>query len=267
MKEKIEKTKAELENVEELKKCIFQRAKSWFEADASKVDTHEFGEIIDVVKDLAQVHKYCWEALYFESVVKAMEEEHEMDEEMTERYGYNPNRYPSSGRYASKGHGTRMGYPMMEPEMWARRASERFGYPVYFDGTHDGMGDIFTGYGINGMPGYSGSRGASRDGSSGMNNSSDGSNSGRSGASGGSQLYSGYPMGSEYGREYDMYRESRRHYTETKDADSKREMDHHAEEHLKKSIQTIRDIWSGVDPTLKKKMKMDLQALVGEMNV
>ena len=45
-------------------------------------------------------------------IVKGMDEAEE-----SERYGYNSRRYPTSGRYASEGHGTRMGYrPYMEED-------------------------------------------------------------------------------------------------------------------------------------------------------
>lgn len=222
MHDKIEKMKQETCEIEEFKKKLFDKTKAWFEStDVSQIDTKELGECVDMVKDLAETNKECWEALYYCAVVKAMQEKHEEEEEM-ERYGYNPNHYPSSGRFASAGHGTRYGYPMMEPEMWARRASERFGY---HDEPHTGMGDIRSGHGMNGMPSES-----------------------------------------EYGHSYDQYRESRRHYTETKDPAHKKEMDKHAEEHFEKTIKTFREIWADVDPSLRTKMKTELTTLIHELN-
>lgn len=65
------------------------------------VDTKELGEAVDILKDLGEAKYYC-------SVVKAMEGGDDGP------MGYNPRRYPTSGRYAPKGRGS-MGYdPMME---------------------------------------------------------------------------------------------------------------------------------------------------------
>lgn len=234
------------------RKEIFDRTRAWHNSCADKIDTKEFGEMTDVIKDLAETEKLLWEAYYFKQVSEAMEKaEHEGDEEgMEGRYGYNHMHYPSSGRFASRGHGTYMGYaPMMEPEMWAERAAERFGYPrARHDGRsmtmqgmyHSGDGDVRTGYGVNGTPWHVQGEQADK---------------------------YGYSGDMEYGRSYNKYREHRRHYTETKDPAEKEQMSHHAEEHLRKTIETLRDIWGDVDPSMRKKMKTDLQGLVGEMNV
>lgn len=65
---------------------------------------------------------------------------------------------------------------------------------------------------------------------------------------------------SRYGYSYDQYEESKK----MSDKDS---MDKHAKEHLSDSIVSIKEIWASADPALKKKMKADLTALVGEMTV
>lgn len=249
MSDHIAETKSAVKEVCAFKKSIFDKTKAWYESGSNNVDTKEFGDTIDAVKDLAEIEKLCWEACYFRAVVEAMEkaEKEEGEDDGDDRYGYNHNRYPSSGRFASKGHGKFMGYvPMMEPEMWARRAMERFGYPMdrEFYGPeathHSGMGDVKTGYGVNGTPYHAQGEQADKYG------------------------YRGDP---EYGRSYNMYREHRRHYTETKDPSDRAQMSHHAEEHLRKTLETLRDIWADVDPEMRKKMKTDLQGLVGEMNV
>ena len=71
------------------------------------LDTKECGEVVDMIKDLAEAEKACMEAHYYESVIHAMEEAGEEDEEG--RMGYNSRRY-ANGRYAPKGRGSRRGY-------------------------------------------------------------------------------------------------------------------------------------------------------------
>lgn len=87
------------------------------------------GETVDMIKDLAQAESYIMKAAYYKSIVDAMEEAGEHEE--SERMGYNNRRY-SSGRYAPKGKGMRMGYqrPYMYDEEFedAMRPSMRMGY-------------------------------------------------------------------------------------------------------------------------------------------
>lgn len=69
--------------------------------------TAEAGQIVDMIKDLAQAEKDCMEACYYKSVVGAMddygfENEHEIED--YGRMGYDTRRY-SNGRYAPKGAG------------------------------------------------------------------------------------------------------------------------------------------------------------------
>lgn len=241
MSEYISDTIQAAKEVCEFRKHIFDKVKAWHNSCADNIDASEFGDMIDVVKDLADTEKLCWEAAYFRSVVEAMANNDDENEDADMRYGYNHNHYRSSGRFASKGHGTYMGYsPMMEPEMWMRLAKERFGYSTDPERTHhSGMGDVRTGVGMNGMPYH---------------------------IQGETPDKYGYRSDPEYGRAYNMYREHRRHYTETKDQADRDQMSRHAEEHLHKSIETIRDIWADVDPAMRKKMKTELQGLVGEMN-
>lgn len=215
MHEKVAKLKADLCCVEEFKKDIFEKMKSWYSSsDPTCIDAEEFGEIADVVKDLSEVVEKCWKAMYYQVVVEAMldkYEEEEMDERSMRR-GYP--RYPHV-----------YGYPMMEPEMWARRAPERFGY--HDESMRSGEGDVHTGYGANGMP----------------------------------------REDMRFGNAYRAYRMSKRGYTETGDEHKRMEMGEHAQEHLTEVMATIRDMWNDVPPEVRRKMKVDLTALVNEMNV
>lgn len=69
-----------------------------------------------------------------------------------------------------------------------------------------------------------------------------------------------------YGREFGRYRQARRHYTETKSPEKKREMEEHAEHHMNEAIATFKEIWREADPELRQRMKTDLTKLMGEMN-
>lgn len=92
-------------------------------------DAAELGEVIDMLKDLAEAKYYC-------SVVMAMDQG-------SDTMGYNSRRY-SDGRYAPKGRGT-MGY---EPMMM----DEPMGYGMGYDGSQGRS---------NGSMGYTGGNGQS----------------------------------------------------------------------------------------------------------
>ena len=84
------------------------------------LDTKDCAEVADMIKDLAEAEKACMEACYYETVIKAMENADE-EEEQEGRMGYNAYRY-ANGRYAPKGRGTRRGYTpemsMMNPYLY-----------------------------------------------------------------------------------------------------------------------------------------------------
>lgn len=75
------------------------------------------------------------------------------------------------------------------------------------------------------------------------------------------------PPPERYGQAYNEYQKARKHYTTTNSPVDKDEMNRHAKEHMSDTLSTIRDIWTGADVDLKKRMKADLQALLGEMAV
>lgn len=212
-----------LEKVEDLEEKLI----SWVSEEADKgkhsFDTKEAGEAIDMIKDLAEAKEKCWKACYYKSIVEAMEE---WEEEEEGRAGYDAWRYPSSGRYASKGHGVRYGY-IPNP-------------PYYFDWEkdHDDKMGYVKGSRHRNMP--RGRMGYIEDGD-------------------GNMMYSGK------GEAYDRYMDSKRHYTETHSKKDKDEMDEHAKEHIAKATDTFREIWAEADTDLKRKMKQDLTSLVGEM--
>lgn len=240
MKEHIEKIKKEACEVREFRSRFFDSLRTWYESgDCKDHPICEFGEYIDVFKDLCESEEKLAESCYFLSVVYAMheaEEDDEKTEEWMRKNGYNPNHYKSSGRFAPSGRGIRMGYPWPFHLPNVIR-SEPFmsGYPVYFDeGEHSGRGDIKTGYGENG------------------------------------KVYQDMNVDEdtmEHGRAYGRYREARRHYTESHDPEAKKDMTRHAMDHFGKTLETLTAIWKDVEPEMRKKMRSDLEKTVASMPV
>lgn len=207
-------TMMKMEEIRELKNTLLDTVKAEIAKGVQCVDTKEAGEVIDMIKDLAETEKCYMEALYYQKVTEAMLSYEEP------RYGYNPNRSASTGRYTSGGgRGGRMGFKPHEP--WMPEDP--------WDGGSYGGGNSSMGY-------WSGREGMDQ-------------------------------MDPRYGEEYNRYRMTRRHYTETKSAEDKKEMSEHAEKHLRDSIDTMKDIWGDAEPELKRKMKEDLTKLVNSMNM
>lgn len=88
--------------------CLKETLVSWVKSETAKgvhqVNTKELGEVIDMIKDLAEAEKCCMEAHYYMTVSDAMEEYgDEMMDDMEERYGYNPMHSSQTGRFISRG--------------------------------------------------------------------------------------------------------------------------------------------------------------------
>lgn len=182
------------------------------------VDAHEMGEVVDMIKDIYEAENYCMQSKYYKSIVEAMGDG---------SYGYNPNRYASSGRYASAGHGTRYGYmPYLEGEDYIMQQ--------YLTGDPTEFADqmkLRYGYIDQNDPKM-------------MNK----------------------PV-STYGAAYDSWSDARKHYTKTGSSEDKERMEQHGEEHVEKAIISMRDIWSEASPELKRRMKTELSTLVDSMSI
>lgn len=212
---------ASYDDICELKKRLIKIVENELStSDVRSIDAKELGQVVDMIKDLAEAEKCCQEACYYQSIVKAMdgakEEDHWMEYSpktrmrLTNRYFMDDYDYPEMGNM-------RMGYSM-------GNSSDR-------DGTNrsrDSMGRFTS--------------------------------SGRS-------WYDGFDEDRDdrYGRAYNEFRKARRHYTETKSMADKQMMEEHANEHLADSMQTLREIWDSSDPTLRKKMKADLQKFSNDL--
>ena len=241
-----------MEEIKKLKEKILDCFKSEVNGKGFEcMSAEEAGEVVDMIKDLAETEKNCMEALYYQKVIEAMVsyDEPRYNEDVM---GYNRNRYKSSGRYAPSGMGTRMGYMMphvpyleydghMTPEEYRKEA----------------------------MMGYSDGRGGSYGDSSSQGQGNRGGRSNDRMGYGDSMMmdprFEEGKMDSRYGKAYNEYKARRRHYTETKSPEDKKEMETHAEEHVRDTIATIKDIWADAEPNLKRRMREDFTKLLGEM--
>ncbi len=127
-----------LEKISEMKDNLISCMDSVMSRGISEVDTKEAGEVIDMIKDLAEAEKACMEAKYYKSVIEAMDE-YEPD---NERMGYNNRRY-SNGRYAPSGMGSVMGYHNMNAPYYIDKYMDdnRMGYTRTYEGSYKNYQD------------------------------------------------------------------------------------------------------------------------------
>lgn len=129
----MEKTKMKVEELGDIKKQLMSALKSQM-GNLDNLDTKEAGEVVDMIKDLAEAEAYCWKSTYYETVIKAMEESEKEPHYGESRMGYDNWRY-SDGRYAPTGHGHMSGYirdlnDTHPHETWTKpMMDDRYGYP------------------------------------------------------------------------------------------------------------------------------------------
>lgn len=213
-----------MEDLTDIKNKLIQWTKSEIDKDGAPSSLEEIkvmGEVVDMVKDIAEAEEKCWKACYYKEIVCAMDDER--GDMGGERMGYNPRRY-ASGRYAPSGRG-HMGYVPGIP-------SDHMSGPYMRM-----MDDRYDGY----TPSGEGNRSQS-----------------------GSRM--GYTDDHTAYSPYERYKDARRHYTETRTPEDKRRMEQHADEHIHKATESIKDIWRDADPEMKARLKSQMTKLVNEMN-
>ena len=202
----------------------------------------------DDLKDCMEIVKcaVCADKDY--RIVEAMDEAEE-EEKYMGRMGYRGR--ARNGRFVHRsGRGRSAGYTpypylhMMEDDMDEYGMYDEIPYPM-------------TGYRM----GYTdGNRGGNMG-----NSSSSGSYSGNYGGGNSRSGYEGMRQPSRYGESYDRYSDRRRHYHETKDAESKKQMDDSMKEYMADVMENMRDMWKDADPTLRQTMKADLTKMVQQL--
>jgi tRNA A37 N6-isopentenylltransferase MiaA len=81
-----------VEEIYKMKNELLQQAKKELaERGPERIDVNRMDKMIDMVKDLADAEKSCWEASYYRKVTEAMEgsaKQHEVVEPQSMRQGY-----------------------------------------------------------------------------------------------------------------------------------------------------------------------------------
>lgn len=106
-----------VERIHKMQECLTEKAVNELEKGVENVDTSEMGQVVDMIKDLAEAE---YHSIISKAMKKADEEEEEYDKELLRslkaEYGeesgrryYDQYRY-ANGRFAPKGRGTRRGY-------------------------------------------------------------------------------------------------------------------------------------------------------------
>lgn len=106
-----------IERIHKMIECLTDKALAELESGVEHIDTHEFGQVADMIKDLTEAE---YRAVIAKAMKEADEEEKEYDKELLRmlkaEYGeeggrrhFDEYRY-ANGRFAPKGHGTRRGY-------------------------------------------------------------------------------------------------------------------------------------------------------------
>ena len=225
----------------EYSKRIGEHIKSCY-SDFNKMNREE----LDELKAWACVMKDLTEYDINKRGIEAMDEA-EQEEKFYGRMGYRGR--AANGRFVHRsGRGRSAGYTpylhMMEDGMDDYDMYDEMPYPM-------------TGYRM----GYTdGNRGGNMG-----NSSSSGSYSGNYGGGNSRSGYDGMRHPSRYGESYDRYSDRRRHYHETKDAESKKQMDDSMKEYMADVMENMRDMWKDADPTLRQTMKADLTKMVQQL--
>lgn len=223
---------------EKIMECVKSKVEARGIDNVSYEEVKEIGEWVDIAKDIV-----CYD--------KDMREIEQMDEEekygeMDYRMGYRGR--DSRGRFVHRpGRGRSAGYtPFMPPFMMGEGYEDEYEYPEMY-------GDYRMGYSNSG--GRGGNSGSGRSG-----------NSGGQGNNSGSYGYSERNRGgSRRGETYDRYRDNRRHYTDTKDSESKKKMDESMKEYMDDAMDSMKEMWKDADPQLKQSMKAELTKMVQQL--
>lgn len=223
---------------EKIMECVKSKVEARGIDNVSYEEAKELGEWVDMAKDIVCYDKDM-------RIIKAMDEEEKYDE-MEYRMGYRGR--DSRGRFVHRpGRGRSAGYtPFMPPFMMGEGYEDEYEYPEMY-------GDYRMGYSNSG--GRGGNSGSGRSG-----------NSGGQGNNSGSYGYSERNRGgSRRGETYDRYRDNRRHYTDTKDSESKKKMDESMKEYMDDAMDSMKEMWKDADPQLKQSMKAELTKLVQQL--
>ena len=138
-----------MDNLKNMKDALIHQVQAQINGNLDKVDAKELGEAVDMIKDLAQTMYYC-------TIIEAMEENKEREEEYPEdemRMYYPMRYYPRRRRY----HGDSWNYPYWGGPYYYTESNNRGndarggGTRGYTEGNYDDHGrryheDIYDAY-------------------------------------------------------------------------------------------------------------------------
>lgn len=208
----------------ELQEKLICAINTYMAEGIEKVNTHEAGQVIDMIKDLSEAEEKLWKACYYRTVTEAMKEAEEAGLMSIDRMGYDNWRY-SSGRFAPKGRGhykVRRGYVPMD-------------YPMDIDGDYP-MEVGFPPYRMGYDGDYPMMFGQEPDDA----------------------------MYRSQSTSLDHFRKAKRNYTETHDSKDLAEMTKYGKHHIDETVDTMREMWEDADPELRDKMKKSIAGLINE---
>lgn len=188
-----------MNDVCEMKERLIEWTKEELSKSKECIDTHEMGEVIDMIKDLYEAEEKCWKSCYYKLLV-----EEDDTETYDQRRWYSPDSTPKA---------------MIDKGL--SRYKMRRGYVPTVD--YDDYNDVY------------------------MREDRDWERSRN-------------PKSS-----YEMYNESRRHYTQSHETKDKEEMEMHANKHLTEAIASVKEIWRHAEPEMREHMKQDISALMNSM--
>lgn len=245
-----------IKHIHDMMEKLTECTKMEFEKGIENVDTKEMGEVVDIIKDLA-------EAEYYAKISKAMDEaeygeEYDLDGPMEDdksKKGYRGQPRDSKGRYRSR-RGGRRGYeiPMMMYEDW-----DDMEYMRDMDRPYGRMG--YSGGGMSGGQ-SSGNTSGNSGNSSSMGNSGGGSRGYEEGRGG--QYSSRMQRDEREGRSG----EARRGYMESKEtnggnsAEEKQHKMKELENYMKELSTDVTEMIQGASPEEKTLLKQKMQVLM-----
>lgn len=100
----MEEMMAEIAELKEIKKTLTSWLKEETNCSKERFDTPTCGAVSDIIKDMAETIKECYEARYYKTVVEAMESGKTPTYGEEDRYGYNT-RHMANGQFAKAGKG------------------------------------------------------------------------------------------------------------------------------------------------------------------
>lgn len=118
MEFKMEEMVIEMADIKEIKKTLTSWLKEEVNQGKEKIDLPSTSAVSDIIKDMAETTKECYEAMYYKTVIEAMKSGEESAYGSENVYGYN-HRHTANGQFAKagKGHIVSSGYrPYVDQE-------------------------------------------------------------------------------------------------------------------------------------------------------